>query len=59
MNHRNPPKNPVKALKRAARDAYGLEPTRITRNNRKYARSRENAAARRAIEEATATASGL
>lgn len=37
----NQPKNPLKALKRAARDEFGFEPTRISSNKAKYARSRE------------------
>lgn len=32
---------PVKALKRAAREEFGFEPTRISSNKTKYSRSRE------------------
>lgn len=35
------PKNPLKALKNAARDEFGFEPTRISKNQKKYSRSRE------------------
>ena len=31
----------VKALKRAAREDFGFQPTHITSNKRKYVRSRE------------------
>jgi len=31
----------IKALKRAARREFGMEPTRIASNKKKYARSRE------------------
>lgn len=36
-----PPKDAVKALKKAAREAFGFQRVRITRNGRKYVRSRE------------------
>lgn len=39
--HRHTPSDPVKALKRAARDEFGFEPTRISKNRKKYSRSRE------------------
>lgn len=32
----------VKALKRAVREEFGFQPTRISSNRKKYARSREN-----------------
>ena len=37
----------IKALKRAAREEYGFEPTKISSNRRKYSRSREKDAFRR------------
>lgn len=39
--HRFQPSDPVKALKRAARDEFGFQPTRISANKAKYSRSRE------------------
>ena len=39
--HRHTPSDPVKALKRATRDEFGFEPTRISKNQKKYSRSRE------------------
>ena len=33
--------NPLKALKKAARDDFGFEPPRISKNKKKYSRSRE------------------
>ena len=54
MKHHRNPKEPVKALKRAARDEFGLQPTRISSNLAKYARSRENRAWRSEVEEALA-----
>lgn len=38
---RHTPSDPVKALKRAARDEFGFEPNRISKNQKKYSRSRE------------------
>lgn len=32
----------VKALKRAAREEFGFQPTRISSNRKKYVRNREN-----------------
>ena len=56
MKQNPTPKNVIKALKRAAREDFGLEPTHITSNRRKYARSREKGRTRRIIGEAVETA---
>lgn len=37
----NHPKNPIRAMKKAARDEFGFGPTRISKNQKKYSRSRE------------------
>ena len=36
-----PPKDPLKALKNAARKEFGFQVTRIASNRKKYVRSRE------------------
>jgi len=36
-----PPKDAVKALKKAAREEFGMEVTRMSSNRKKYVRSRE------------------
>ena len=41
MKKHDKPKDPVKALKRAAREEFGFQPTRIAANRTKYSRSRE------------------
>lgn len=41
MKRKGKPRDPVKALKKAARDAFGFQVTRISENRKKYARSRE------------------
>ena len=38
---RHTPSDSLKALKSAAREEFGFEPTRISKNQKKYSRSRE------------------
>ena len=39
--HRFRPSTPVKSLKKAAREEFGFEPTKISSNRTRYSRSRE------------------
>lgn len=48
----------LKALKRAAREEFGFQPTRISSNRKKYARSRENRAWRQDVKSSTRLAYG-
>ena len=54
MKKHHNPKDPIKALKRAARDEFGLQPTRIASSLAKYARSREKRAWKEEVREALA-----
>jgi len=36
-----PPKTLLAALKKAAREEFGIQPTRMSKNRKKYVRSRE------------------
>jgi hypothetical protein len=47
MRRRNIPRDAVKALKRAAREAYGFQKPRITANRKRYSRPRAKRAWRK------------